>query len=163
MGHRELSIFRRLGVIAALASACVVTGAALAASTTLTTEKNASGKIVVTSTRHALYMFTGRSCSGACARAWHALIASGRVTVAKGSGLNSGRLGKARLSNGTSQVTYNHHPLYTYVGDKKAGQATGEGISSFGGHWFLVSPAGNAVKCPQGEKSSSSGCIPGGY
>jgi predicted lipoprotein with Yx(FWY)xxD motif len=43
-------------------------------------------------------------------------------------------------------VTYNHHPLYTFVKDTKKGQTNGEGLSAFGAKWYAVSPAGKAVK-----------------
>ena len=167
MGHRELSIFRRLGLVAAVASAGAAAGAALAASTTLTTEQAKPGKVVVTSTRHALYLFTGHSCSGSCARAWPPLIATGTLTVAKGSGLNAKLVGKVRRSDGKVQVTYNGHALYTDSADTKAGDIKGQNASVFGGHWYLVNPAGNAVKpkrtCPKGYVPSKTGCVPGSY
>jgi predicted lipoprotein with Yx(FWY)xxD motif len=43
-------------------------------------------------------------------------------------------------------VTYYGHPLYYYGGDSKPGQASGEGIHSFGGSWYLVNANGRAVK-----------------
>jgi hypothetical protein len=39
-------------------------------------------------------------------------------------------------------VTYNHHPLYTFVKDTKKGQTNGEGLTAFGGKWEANSPAG---------------------
>jgi hypothetical protein len=54
-------------------------------------------------------------------------------------------LGTTRRSNGSRQVTYNNHPLYTYVLDKRAGQTKGEGISAFGARWYAVSARGKAV------------------
>ena len=32
------------------------------------------------------------------------------------------------------------------VGDSAAGQANGEGITSFGGTWYVLDPSGMAVK-----------------
>jgi hypothetical protein len=43
-------------------------------------------------------------------------------------------------------VTYNHHPLYTFVKDKKAGQTNGEGVNAFGGAWHAISPTGTKVE-----------------
>ena len=43
---------------------------------------------------------------------------------------------------GTSQVSYNGHLLYTFVGDKAPGDAVGQGL---GGIWFVLSPAGEKV------------------
>jgi hypothetical protein len=55
-------------------------------------------------------------------------------------------------------------PLYTYVGDKSPGQVTGEGIPSFGGVWYVLSPTGKPVKSgsapapnPAGGASSQGG------
>jgi hypothetical protein len=49
-------------------------------------------------------------------------------------------------------VTYNHHPLYTFVKDKKAGQTNGEGVNAFGATWDAISPAGATI-----DKKISSG------
>jgi hypothetical protein len=42
-------------------------------------------------------------------------------------------------------VTYNHHPLYSFVKDTKKGQTHGEAFSAFGAKWYAVSPAGAKV------------------
>ncbi|MHB8448919.1 MAG: COG4315 family predicted lipoprotein [Mycobacteriales bacterium] len=55
-------------------------------------------------------------------------------------------LGTSRRTDGTVQVTYNGHPLYYYSGDSHAGQTNGEGINSFGGYWYVVSPNGQAIQ-----------------
>jgi hypothetical protein len=46
-------------------------------------------------------------------------------------------------SNGAHQVTYAGFPLYYYVGDKKAGQASGEGFQKT---WYVVNATGGLVK-----------------
>jgi len=43
-------------------------------------------------------------------------------------------------------VTYNGHPLYYYVADRKAGQITCQNVVEFGGTWLLVSKPGDAVR-----------------
>jgi predicted lipoprotein with Yx(FWY)xxD motif len=44
----------------------------------------------------------------------------------------------AVLNDGNgAQVTYNGHPLYTFAGDAKAGDAHGQGLE---GIWFVVTP-----------------------
>jgi hypothetical protein len=53
------------------------------------------------------------------------------------------------------QVTYNRHPLYYFVGDKRAGQTAGEGLTGFGGRWDPVSAAGKAVRKGSGSGSGS--------
>ena len=43
------------------------------------------------------------------------------------------------------QVTYNRHPLYTFVLDKQAGQTKGQGSLASGGRWWAVSASGTAI------------------
>ena len=54
-------------------------------------------------------------------------------------------MGRTKRADGTMQVTYNKHPLYTFALDKQAGQTTGEGSSNFGAKWYAVSARGTAV------------------
>jgi hypothetical protein len=54
-------------------------------------------------------------------------------------------LATTRRSNGSLQLTYNKHPLYSFVLDKKAGQTNGEGNVAFGAKWYAVSAKGTAV------------------
>ena len=49
---------------------------------------------------------------------------------------------RQRRADGRLQVTYNHHPLYTFVKDTKAGQTNGEGLNALGADWDAISPAG---------------------
>ena len=43
------------------------------------------------------------------------------------------------------EVTYNHHPLYYFVTDRKPGQTTGQCVNQFGGPWWVLSPAGREI------------------
>ena len=54
-------------------------------------------------------------------------------------------LGTTRRSDGSRQLTYNHHPLYTFALDKHSGQTNGQGLFEFGAKWYAVSAGGNAV------------------
>src|SRR3989304_9439 len=54
--------------------------------------------------------------------------------VGAGSGI-PGTWGTATWPDGTKQVTHNGQPLYYYVGDSVAGDATGEGV---GGVWVIA-------------------------
>ena len=62
-----------------------------------------------------------------------------------GRGLKASKVGTIKRSDGKSQVTYNGHPLYRFVNDKKPGDTNGQGITAFGGRWFVLSPAGKRV------------------
>jgi predicted lipoprotein with Yx(FWY)xxD motif len=117
------------------------------------------GKILVDSRGRTLYLFTKDSgtksaCSGACATAWPPLRASGKATAGSGA--------KASLvrTAARSQVTYNGHPLYGFIKDKKPGDTNGEGLTAFGGHWFAVSPAGKQVSSKPSKSSSGSSPAP---
>ena len=70
-------------------------------------------------------------------------LATGKASA--GSGLTASKLGTITRSGGKHQVTYNGHPLYLYVGDKKPGDVTGQGVTAFGAAWFVLSPAGNEI------------------
>ena len=58
---------------------------------------------------------------------------------------NSAMTATTKRSDGTTQITYGGHPLYTYVGDKKAGDTTGQGQDLNGGKWYLVGTDGKAL------------------
>jgi predicted lipoprotein with Yx(FWY)xxD motif len=83
------------------------------------------------------------ACSGACVAAWPVDQTSGTPKV--GSGAKASLLGTIRRGDGTTQVTYNHHPLYYYSADSQPGQQNGQGVNAFGATWFVVAPAGAAV------------------
>jgi predicted lipoprotein with Yx(FWY)xxD motif len=126
--------------------------------TVVALRKTALGTILVDSRGRALYLFekdrNGVSrCTTACLSYWPALTS--RVTPHAGQGVHQSLLGLSRPQNGVRQVTYAGHPLYTFVGDKRAGQTTGEGLSNFGAEWYALSASGRKV-----EQSQSTG---GGY
>ena len=71
-------------------------------------------------------------------------------------------LSTAQQMDGTTQVTYNGHPLYTFSMDKKAGDVNGEGINAFGGIWYAAGPSGDPVLASS-TSGSGSGSTPPGY
>ena len=74
----------------------------------------------------------------------------------------TGKLGTITRSDGSTQATYNGHPLYTYVSDTAPGQAKGNGLNLSGGVWHEVPVSGTAVPAAH-SSSSSSGGGGGGY
>jgi predicted lipoprotein with Yx(FWY)xxD motif len=106
------------------------------------------GEIVVDSMGRTLYLFqkdagTSSACTGACAVQWPPLAAAS--TPVAGTGLEAAQVATIRRQDGTSQVTYNGHPLYSFAFDQKPGDANGQGITAFGGAWFVLTAAGNLV------------------
>jgi len=72
-------------------------------------------------------------CNGTCAVYWPPV--AGEPT--RGAGV-TGRIGAIRRADGTTQATYDGHPLYTYVGDGAPGEANGNNIDLNGGVWHEV-------------------------
>jgi predicted lipoprotein with Yx(FWY)xxD motif len=97
------------------------------------------GPVLASSRGRTLYYYSadkrhsGKSaCTGTCATAWPPLAAP--VKAPAGVRL-PGKLGVITRPNGVKQVTLNGYPLYFYIGDKTAGQVTGNGI---GGAWHVI-------------------------
>jgi predicted lipoprotein with Yx(FWY)xxD motif len=122
-------------------------GAARALSETVIAEQLPGyGTVLATSSGEALYVLTadppdGSKCVGSCTSKWHPLIANGAPTA--GPGVKQSLLSTFTRSDGSEQLIYNDHALYTYTGP---GQAGGAGITADGGIWYLVSPAGKAIE-----------------
>jgi predicted lipoprotein with Yx(FWY)xxD motif len=122
------------------------------------------GDVLVDRQGRTLYLFardsgTVSACTGACAVNWPPLLDQGTPLV--GTGATPSGIGRTTRPDGLSQLTYNGHPLYTFVNDKKPGDTNGEGISAFGGSWFAVSPAGAKV-APRSQPQGGGG-YGGGY
>ena len=142
-----LTLTAVLGVIGLLAAGSVARSAT-ETSASVSLRKTNLGPILVNSRGHTLYLFAkdrnGKSsCRGSCAKFWPPSLERGKPTA--GSGVKASLLGTTRRSNGSLQLTYNKHPLYTFALDKKAGQTNGEGNLAFGAKWYAVSARGTAV------------------
>jgi len=116
--------------------------------TTVSLRPTRFGRILTDGRGYALYLFTrdGRGpsrCYGACARAWPPLLTHGRPRGSRGA--QASRLGTVRRAGGRVQVTYRDRPLYFYVGDTRPRQVLCQGVSEFGGVWWVVSPRGFAI------------------
>ena len=65
-----------------------------------------------------------------------------------GSGARASLLGTTRAIDGNGlDLTYgrSHWPLYTFAGDTRPGEAKGEGVTAFGGTWYVITRAGTPV------------------
>src|SRR6266566_8675194 len=116
--------------------------------TTVAVAKSRLGRILVDSKGITLYDFVkdkggASSCYGACAALWPPLITKGKPHA--GPGVRASLLGTTKRKDGKLEVTYNHHPLYYFVTDRKPGQTTGQGVNQFGGPWWVLSPAGKEI------------------
>jgi predicted lipoprotein with Yx(FWY)xxD motif len=151
---------KRVLVIALLTSA----GAAMAASlpTALAASRSGGAKINLESTKQfgkilddskgwTIYAFTKDSknkdaCQNisGCTGAWPPVVTTG--TPVAGTGVKQSLLGTIKLKNGKKQVTYNGHPLYTYVADGGPHMTFYVNFLQFGGRWPAVNAAGALVK-----------------
>jgi predicted lipoprotein with Yx(FWY)xxD motif len=147
----SIKLFAALVISAAFAS--IVAALAFANSTTtrgttVAIAKSRLGRILVDSKGITLYDFVvdkhGTSaCYGACAALWPPLLTKGKPHA--GPGVRASLLGTTKRKDGKLEVTYNHHPLYYFVTDRKRGQTTGQGVNQFGGPWWVLSPAGKEI------------------
>jgi len=93
------------------------------------------GKFLVDAQGRSLYLWVAdkgsmSTCSGACAQAWPPLTTTGKPQA--GTGAKASLLGTTKRSDGTLQVTYGGHPLYSFAGDSGPGQTAGQGNEGFG-------------------------------
>jgi predicted lipoprotein with Yx(FWY)xxD motif len=121
-----------LALTGANSTAPTATGTALKTATI-------SGTTVLTNAKgFTLYSFapdtpTASKCYGSCAAYWPP--ATGTLAASPGV---PGRVGTIKRTDGTEQLTYNGHPLYTYIGDSTPGQAKGNNLNLNGGLWNEV-------------------------
>ena len=118
---------------------------AVAAAGSLKTAKIGGATVLTNVKGFAVYSFspdtmTKSNCTGACAAAWPPV--KGLATA--GAGL-TGKLGTIKRSDGSTQATYNGHPLYTFIKDTGPGTDTGNGVNAFGGLWHALTASGSAV------------------
>ena len=129
---------------------------------TVTVKTIGSQQVLVDSQGMTLYWFaidtpTKSNCSGQCATYWPPV--KGPLTA--GSGV-TGTLGTITRSDGTKQATYLGHPLYTYVGDKSPGQATGNGKNLSGGLWWEMTVSGSTPAPAAGAGTTATATSGGG-
>jgi predicted lipoprotein with Yx(FWY)xxD motif len=83
------------------------------------------------------------TCKGGCLKLWRPL------TVRKGvKPAGPVRLGTVKRPEGQIQVTYRGRPLYRFKGDRKPGQANGEGFKDVG-TWHAATPPRTAQTPPE--------------
>jgi predicted lipoprotein with Yx(FWY)xxD motif len=118
------------------------------------------GATVLTSSKgFTLYSFAPdtaatSNCNGTCAQNWPPVTGPATASGVKGT------FGTIKRSDGSTQATFDGHPLYTFVGDTSPGQNKGNGLNAAGGLWHEITTSGTA---PAGSSSSNSGGAGGGY
>lgn len=148
--------------VAAVAALTVVTGASASHSAS-TAARHAKvvqvttravpglGTVLVNEKGLTLYMFAPDkrhrvTCVKTCAAVWPpVMLPKGAKAIAAGHAKQK-LLGSYRDPAGGRVVTYKGWPLYTYVVDRKPGQATGQATNLNGGLWYVLAPSGKVIK-----------------
>jgi predicted lipoprotein with Yx(FWY)xxD motif len=138
-------------------SASGASSAHAAAAVGLKTAQVGGATVLTNAKGFTLYTFapdtsTTSKCNGPCAVNWPP------VKPGTASGV-TGAFATIKRSDGSAQLTFHGHPLYTFVLDKSPGQAKGNGVNAFGGLWHEAPASGGAA--PAGNSASGSGS--GGY
>ena len=124
-----------------------------AASVSVKTAKIGSATVLTNANGFTLYSFspdtsTSSKCNGKCATVWPPV--EGPVTAA---GI-TGTFGTITRADGSTQATFDGHPLYTFAADTAPGQNKGNGLNAAGGLWHEITTSGSA---PAGSSASGSG------
>ncbi len=118
------------------------------------------GRVLVDARGRTLYLLTADSpghatCNAQCLAYWPPVPVPGSLP-ARLAGVPA-RIGSTALPTGGRTVTAGGWPLYTFVKDTAPGDVTGQGVASFGGVWYAVSPAGRAVRAAPAATSTPRG------
>ena len=118
-------------------------------SLTLTIQHTPDGSILATGGGATLYDFvpdtpTHSAClNDGCVFQWPPLIKDGPIRL--GPGVDPSLVGTLRRPDGSTQISYGGHPLYTYNLDVTPGMVTGQAIDQDGGPWYVLTPKGNEI------------------
>jgi predicted lipoprotein with Yx(FWY)xxD motif len=118
-------------------------------SLTLTLMHSPVGPILATGGGATLYDFvpdtpSHSACvSNVCIFQWPPLVTSGSVRVGKG--VDRSLVGTLRRPDGSTQLSYGGHPLYTYNGDVSPGVVMGQAIDQDGGLWYVLNAEGKQI------------------
>jgi predicted lipoprotein with Yx(FWY)xxD motif len=111
-----------------------------------TTARSRIGTILVTAQRMTMYVFAldprGQSrCTGSCATYWPPVPASDAPKHAV-AGVTA-TFGSVTRADGSTQLSVDGYPVYTYAGDRSPGDVNGQGVNASGGLWWALSPDGS--------------------
>ena len=138
-----VAAFAVLGASLASANGGSPAPATAGGSTVLHTTTIAGVSVLTNADGRTLYWFApdtpGHStCYGQCAAYWPPVTGA----PSAGPGVTLSKVGTTARTDGTIQVTYYGHPLYTYIGDTGPGQSSGNNINLNGGLWHEMPAAG---------------------
>jgi predicted lipoprotein with Yx(FWY)xxD motif len=166
MKRKRQTFLTGAGVLAAAAVIAIAALSSASGSTSgATTVKrgHAIGKtVLVNRAGRTLYSLSAETngrfiCTGSCQSTWSPLV------VRRGQKPTGAlALSTIRRPTGQTQVTYKGKPLYTFSGDRKPGDAKGEGFKDVG-VWHAAALRGSAGKTPAAPQPMSPSYGSGGY
>lgn len=116
--------------------------------TVITSGDSEFGTILFDGNGQAIYIWEVEETSEAecyvdCAEAWPPVLTDGAPSAA--GDVNGELLGTTERTDGTTQVTYNGHPLYYYA-HEAPGEVKCHNVSTHGGLWWVIQPNGNRAE-----------------
>ena len=116
----------------------------VATGTVITTGDSEFGTMLFNDKKQAIYIWeleesTEAECYGDCAEAWPPVLTDGAPRAA--GSVNNELLGTTKRTDGSTQVTYNGHPLYYYA-HEGPGEVECHNIRTHGGLWWVINPSG---------------------
>jgi predicted lipoprotein with Yx(FWY)xxD motif len=129
------------------------------------------GTVLVNGNGQTLYLLSSEqggklTCTddNGCTKVWpDTELPSGKTAGIAGAGVQASLLSTVKTADGKLYLTYNTFPLYTFTGDTKTGTAAGQGITSFGGTWAAITPAGVAATTSSASTSPKAKTSSSGY
>ena len=126
------------------------------------------GTVLVNGNGQTLYLLSSEqggkiTCTddNGCTKVWpDTELPSGKTAGIAGTGVQASLLSTVKSADGKLYLTYNTFPLYTFTGDTRTGTAAGQGITSFGGTWSAITPAGIAATTSSAPASPSAKATP---
>lgn len=104
------------------------------------------GMIVTDGEGRVMYRFDGdrprvSNCDGQCAKTWP-IVKFTNWKKLKTEGVERSRIGFIERKDGSCQLTINGRPMYYFAGDRRPGDANGQGARNA---WWVVSPRGEKI------------------
>lgn len=141
--------------------------AAPGVSSSLSSIKSKFGQILASSSGFTYYMFEPDSahkstCYSSCATVWPPVTTTGS-NIPASNGVQKTLITIITRTDGTKQIVYNGHPLYTYTGDSGPNFTNGQGVNSYGGYWYVISIEGQPITQSSSTSPSTGGATNAPY
>ncbi|KQR16109.1 hypothetical protein [Cellulomonas sp. Leaf334] len=115
-------------------------------STDLATAESSLGTIVVDGDGMTAYYFSNdvkdsgtSTCSGDCLTAWPPITTESDTPTVEGV---TGEVGTITGTDGSTQITIDGRPIYTFAQDTAPGDVNGQGVNDV---WWVVAPDGSEI------------------